>query len=459
MRMRLLFCFALIALFILSVISCQKPDDPTPTNPQTPPRDSTVSPVDTVGSSSSNTWQCEIDGKLYKGTIDTCIFKQDTLTHPDTVVLCSGTALDKKANIIITIRINRYFHPGIITTFSSAQIYFDTVSTNNLYASGSYGNVNFQVDSINKFKIALSFSGKLENNPYDNMKAQKTLTNGKLSCQFGKGNSEPKLATIESPSESVATFVNYASFYLNSLFIYGRSYIFPGNDFLTLIVHTGASIKPGVYSSKKGQVGFSLWQSSRGYPFFVTDSVGDLTVTISSIANNIVTGSYVGTSRFSNAQFSGRFVCRLKSYEPYADDADKWKWIDINDVSHAHNIFGGNTLGAFKSNSAGVHQMSIDGESDNGATKFKVVIRAYTPIDTGVYYSQFRSFEETVRGKKLDSLYIKSLDGTKYYFSLNGGYYCVIDSISNGKVFGKIRQRPIIYPPYDKRGSFSALIK
>src|SRR6476469_1013581 len=65
-------------------------------------------PEDTSTFIPTSTWQCNIDGIHYKGTIDTS-FTQLTSNsdgHPDTVLTCNGTSDDKKANIQFELNIN-----------------------------------------------------------------------------------------------------------------------------------------------------------------------------------------------------------------------------------------------------------------------------------------------------------------------------------------------------------------
>src|SRR5882757_1926503 len=101
-------------------------------------------PVFTV----DNTWQCQVDGVSYSGTIDTCFTQLDRI---DTAISCNGTSADKKANIHFLVRINRGLNGGTSTfsTLTNGQLFFDTSSAHLLQTGISAGpSINYQVDTF-----------------------------------------------------------------------------------------------------------------------------------------------------------------------------------------------------------------------------------------------------------------------------------------------------------------------
>ena len=401
-----------------------------------------------------------MDGIIYSGTIDTSFMylNNPTYSNPDTVVICTGTSYDKKANIHIRLLINRSSIPvGYYTSKAyNAGLVFDTSSTNFLVATSAYPTVNltYSIDTITSKQLKASFTGTLAGPGL-------TIHNitGKFNCEYGKGDSEPKAFSFNGGNLLYAGYIQQSTFNSNTLTLDGLPYYTSGGERFKLLIHTGASIKPGVYESSKKQVGFSFYMPSL-FRYYVDDSVGNLKVTISSVNGNIVSGFFEGTNfiyglpSYNGLSISnGKFTCRLKNYQPYIDSVNKWKYIE-EDMVYQNNpfmIYGGNILNATRSFKTNRYYLTINGESDNLNSKFKLVIASNSAIDTGNYTTNYFGYP------LLDTLYITS--GSTILANFNGGsnnVSCHIDTINSNKVVGKFGQVIVGNPGRIRQGNFRA---
>lgn len=440
-------------LFIVS--SCNKVNNtentPTPIPIPTPPPSPTVI-ID-------NKWECTIDGINYSGTIDTSFIKinNPTYPNPDTIVNCTGTTPDKKANIFIWLRINRTTYPASVWNSSAGNevVVFDTLSSNFLLASTGYyaAKVFYSVDTLKPTYIKANFYGTLSLKSEGNLLSgtRHIITNGKISCEFGKGNNEPKKFSFNAANTLYAGVFSQAIFNSNTLILDGEPYAYGDEQIFKLIIHTGASIQPGIYESSKEQIGLSFYSPSR-FVYYVDDSLGNLKVTISSVNGNIISGSFEGVNYNGLPISNGKFNCRIKNYQPYIDSLNKWKYIqeDIVYNSNPFMIYGGNILNATKTFSGNRYYLTVKGESDNLVSKFKLVIASNSPIDTGNYISDYVS-------KSLDTLNITS--GTiniDNFIKPSNGVFCHIDTINSSKVTGTFRQTIVGNPSRIRQGNFRA---
>ncbi len=206
-------------------------------------------------------------------------------------------------------------------------------------------------------------------------------------------------------------------------------------------------------------MGFSFYVPSY-FQHYVCDSLGNLRVTILSVNGNIVTGTFQGTNyiyglpAYNGVSVSnGKFMCRVKNYQPYVDEINKWKYIE-EDMVYPNNpfmIYGGNILNAAKTFTGGRYYLTINGESDNLNSKFKLVIASNSSISTGNYISSYSV------SQSLDTLYITS--GSTIlanYNRFSNNISCQIDSISSSRVVGRFGQVIIGNPDRIRQGSFKA---
>jgi hypothetical protein len=378
----ILIVFSTILLFN----ACSKPGDnptptPTPASPVTPP----TAPLFTVDSK----WGCQVDGVAYSGTIDTSFISfinPGGSTLQDTLLECNGTSFDKKANIHFRVRINRTStnFRDISTNYYNGWISFDTVSTKFLIAGN--GNLNaeviFHVDTIVENKLKMSFQGKMY---ADNNSSQHTVANGKFSCEFGKGNNEPKFFSFKVDATGYAGFFTSANLVSNALILDGLPYSADGGQRFRMILKTGGTIKPGTYTSAAGEVGLQFYTPSI-YPFYVNDSLGSLLLTISSVTANIVKGYFSGTNKDGKVISNGLFSCQVKNYVPQIDSVNKWSFCE-DDYTFFYNIYGGNIIDAKKTQAGNNHVLTVNGESDNGTSRFKLILSSTSAIAQGKVYS------------------------------------------------------------------------
>ena len=408
----------IVIIFLSGVIgSCTKTE--VSSNPTVP--------VQTV-----NNWQCQIDGVLYNGTIDTSAVHVSAIGS-DTTILFAGTSSDKKHNILFSITVNRAAAPtGILSSsFSISFLYIDTTSA--YYLTSPYSSTSAMTIKINSFaanQLQAAFSGSIN----DQGGNAHTITNGKVSCGIGQGDNEPKAFYLKDDTTILAGYVDYARLCSNSLIINGTSITSGGQKF-KLIVRTGGTIKTGTFQSSNGDVGLQL--SSQGqFIDYINDTIGNLTVNINSVQGNIVTGTFSGTS-ITN----GRFSCRVINYTPEIDSVNKWGFSEDDSIFN-YNIYGGNTISTSFEQDGPKYYFTVNGESDNGNSVFKLKISDYHPIDTVLYQTGY------MYTAHIDSMYFRSAtktsDTTSTYLYMYDDYigYCNIDTLDDhhivGTLYGKI---------------------
>ncbi len=432
----------IIVLFQIVLFSCTKPGEDHPRV------DQSTFPADTSKPTVNSTWQCTIDGDNYSGVIDTSFFQMDFVSSvdPDSVIVATGTSADKKAHIHFKLLIDRTKYPSTGTNNSALSfLLFDTAANNILQTNQGfqpYQVVNYKIDSITGTNLVVSYSGMLID-----AKFQTHTINGKFSCKLNTGSNEPNKFYCLIDSGKRAGYFISASLNANTLVMEGLEYmnVFPPDIYrkqFRMLVRTGGTIKPGIYKSSDGDVAFT---SVVPQPFdlysVVDDSLGNMSLTIESVTGNVVRGTFSGTDQWPFRIDTGSFVCTVTNYIPQQDAANRWKfgaWID-----HAFgdcNFYAGNITSAAKSTTNGRNYLTINGESDHGASMFKVMVSSTSPIIRGLY--QLNGGPDNL----LDSLYFKSAvptwDGTiPYLYSFPGtvsygNTYCYIDYIDDTKVTG-----------------------
>jgi hypothetical protein len=403
-----------------------------------------------------NKWQCEIDGVLYTGTIDTSfidIINSVGTPFYDSLIYCTGTSSDKKANISFWIDMKRNLYPdGVFSSSHGMSSLGIDMNIDNSWTSVLYGtdDVDFVIDSFVTKKVKGTFSGRFPNSQHT---AWLNVTNGRFSCEFGKGDNEPKQISFNAGS-SVYGYTRYARLEANTLIIDATVYnAFAGSNY-KLTVHTGGTIKPGTYESKDGNAGFRYFFPST-FPYAIGDSLGNMSVTITAVNGDVVEGTFHGHSEFVLEQEinDGRFKCRIQNYHPQQDSVNKWKFLVDNIYMADYSVYGGNIIKAEKTFSSNYYRLSVDGTSDNDNSQFKLAIFSTNPIDTGYYAA--------IPGNKIvEAIYFKTGSTYPFYYgSGSTGVYCHIDHIDDQSVSGTMGYNPSI-GQFDnfviRKGSFTA---
>jgi hypothetical protein len=401
----------------------------------------------------AGTWQCMIDGVPYSGTIDTSFtvydnsFLQD---HPDTIIFCTGTSLDKRANIHFMIDFERYITgalPYSSTAFNQAVFAFDTCSTTILGAQYGGSTVQFTVDSVSNTSLQGHFSGTLTlYAPGGVVLTGHTVTNGQFSAGWRGGDHDPNSFTYmyNLPNwkldgydlDLVNGYVNEATIISNTLTLSGTPDSYSVTNGWIFQIRTDGTIHPGTYTSANGDVGMALEGSSG-----VTDSAGSLTVTISKVSGNVVYGSFSGTYSDGIAVTGGSFAARVKNYVPQTDSANQWGFGTITNNPVAYHIYGGNVINTELSSNNGRYYLTVNGESDMGASIFKVEISSVSPIAKGVYFNT-ANFPGP---NNVDSFYFNSsaqiFGGPTHYDAISypNPTMVIIDSIGPHYVSGELK--------------------
>jgi hypothetical protein len=99
-----------------------------------------------------------------------------------------------------------------------------------------------------------------------------------------------------------------------------------------------------------------------------------------------------------------------------------------------YNMYGGNMLNAIRSESAGRHYLTLNGESDFGTSQLKIVVSSQDPIATGVYDSYYSANRLNVLNFTSDTKGSK----TSFYVSDSPVTFCKIDFIDDKTVSGTI---------------------
>ena len=403
-----------LCVIILLFIACNKP------------------PVEVPDFAVSDSWQCTINGINYTGSIDTSFMEihSDFGSSRDTLLYCTGTSFDKKSNIFFRLFINRTSTAGdpnypIIQEFS-----FDTCSTHRLWARINFGTMKGHIENFNGNKFSGSFSGS----PNTEMGSSgQTVSDGKFSFQIGKGTSEPKFLSCDINNKPLRGFISEARVVSNALIMNG--FAFHTDSTFQLIVRTGGTLKPGLYKSLDGNAGFQTFIPSI-VTNYVSDAIGNMTVTIESVKDNIVEGFFSGAaqgvSTGSEANLTGgKFRCRVKNYLPQADAENKWGFCESNGLQYPFQTWSGNLLNAVKYQQGSAYYVVLNGESDHGTSVFKIKLRSNAPIAPGIYENNSGG------ANNVDSLYFYCAPMNFTYVQPLAGIACQIDSLDNQKIVGR----------------------
>lgn len=448
-KLRIMKIINLIFILIFSVLlfcfSCTKPTNTTPAPTPTPTPPPPPQPPPPTSFVIDSRWECEVDGVKYRGSIDTSFFKVLSL-GTDTLVQCFGTSDNKNANISFRLNVNRSSRPGPLTTNFFGFIMFDTASTRSLIASSNTVidgvSVTYNIDTMASNKLKATFSGKLRLLPDNSLAtgSTHTITNGKFSCEFGTGSKEPKYFSFSNGASNISGYFSVGMIKTNSLIMEGHPYDIGWGTSFRLQIRTGGTVKPGVYQAKNGDAGLHYYTPNI-YPIYITDTLGDVSVTISSVVGNIVEGTFTGKN-FDDKVVTGKFSCRIKDYRPQVDSINKWGF-GYDESYFLYNMYGGNVLLTNLYQSSGRYYLSVNGESDLGDSKFRLLLSSSTPISNGDLF-QFEGFP-----KRIDSLYFTSntklWNGNTTYLYAYRETYCKIEMIESKNVsatlLGSIRIR------------------
>lgn len=476
--MKLKHCISILITisFLLFILSCKKNFDtqippvvPSDTSKPKLPIDTTNPSLPNVDSLKDlNKWECEVDGIKYSGSIDTSFFRisDPGTNYTDTLIQCSGTTFDKKSNIYFSVPINRTRRTNAFSSafLSGSTTVFDTSTVNYLFQyrdlSGSV--MNYVVDSFKSNRLLISFNGKFISGVSD----VHTVNNGKISCYLNTGNAEPKKFKFKNDQTNYFGSATSAEIISNAMVINFLPFVLDANNRFRISVRTGGTIKPGIYDSKNGDVSLEYYVPSIHW-FYTDDEFGDIRLVIHSVNQNIVHGSFSGTSNGKSIS-GGEFTVKVKGYLPETDSEYQWKFVsDEGLTTYTYpsilNLFGGNVVKATLSRNSFKHLLTIDGESDQGSSSFKLVISSFDPIKTGVYESGIDQAD------KLDSIKYNSNQklwngySTELFSDEGIKVYCKIDSIDGQKVvgtfWGSIRRRTSPYslrPVEIRKGFFKA---
>lgn len=422
-------------LFVLLVVlSCKKNDSPNPLNQDFPV---------------TGTWQCSIDGVPYNGTIDTSFLRVYNSSRNDSIIYLTGSSADGKANLSMGIELFRTGAARTTLNIGSGTSYLalDTGSIRYVKTGNPYF-VQFEVEGQTRSKFKGSFSGQVA---YGG--SVRTVSDGKISLELGKGTATPKFTVFRIGSNSVAGPVVGARHRANSLLLDGFS--FSGDTTYKLVVRTGAAIKPGTYHSTKGEVGLQVWRPSIT-THHVSDQAGDVSVTIHSISNNVVSGSISGTVAIpvggTVPLSSGSFRCRVANYQPGTDAVDQWRFNADNNGQEPFSAVGGNITSASLSQYNGRYFLAVNGTTDGGRSTFRLNLSSITPFTQQIYTVQSSG----------DGVYLATPDVN--YANANQNFFIRIDSISSQRVvggfYGKAIQSSALYSGGNvheiRKGYFSA---
>lgn len=474
--------FLTIAVLILFIITGCHRNTVTPDGPK-----QVQVPDSVINAYYSGSWQAQVDGVNYTGTIDTSYTLYDSSIisgHPDTLLSCTGTSLDKGANIHFQFRINRYPANSLATlgtAFSQAQIAFDKNTDTLLEAvHNSQSDVDFTIDSTTPTHIQAHFAGTLSFFGPTGLDPNHTITNGTLIAGWHNGNHDANSFRFESAlqpldgsigSEAVTGYINSARLISNTLVLEGTPSSSALLDRFRLSIRTGGAIKTGIYHSEDGNVGFSLYYEGSDL-LYVDDSTGSMAVTITQITGNTVYGIFSGTNQGGGAQFAGTplsggsFAARIKNYTPEADSANQWAFGAYFDsyTLKSYYLFGGNVTKAVLGNAAGRYSLSVNGVADHGASVLRFQISSSNPIQKGAYILQsgpntldslvFSTIETTYFGVPIAVMPIDNPDPAQVIVDSIGAHYI------QGEIKGRMAQNfgtgNTINPSLFQQGRFSA---
>lgn len=456
-----------LLLFIILQEACSRnvPVSPIPpptgTTPPVKPVDSTQTGDEEKNAYVSGSWECQVDGTPYSGTIDTSFTRIDSShdrSHPDTVLFCTGSSFDKRANVHFQLLFNRHTIsnvPYISTGTGHATFFVDTCSDNILQAFyNSQSEIKFILDSVLANKLQAHFEGTATSFT-QNGTTSHVITNGKFTAGFRGGDHDPNrfhyvsdLVNLNGYDAGVVEgYFNEARMISNSLVLDGTPTGWDGQQKFRLIIRTGGTVKPGVYHSEDGNVGLQLYLPSV-YRDYVNDSLGSLTVTITSVNGNIVTGNFSGLNQDRSAITSGDFAVRIKDYFPEIDSANKWAFGEDESI-FLYRTFAGNVLQGALTQNSGRYYLTISGESDHGSSSFKLMLSSGTPIKKGIYSTGLNPINPS--SQKVDSMYFispeKIWNGNDTYLYSNDREpaFIQIDSIDEHHAEGRMTGVMTIY--------------
>lgn len=409
-----------LSLVIISLVAfaCSKHDATTSTPAPPPISDFEV----------DNMWRCEVNGKLYQGRIDTSFYILDTADLPrrDTNIYIIGSTADGRADITMKMRFNRNAKDWVLMGVGGDFMTFDTASTNVMTTVEGIVEIPFKTEGFTGKKLRGTFAGSLRSLNDRNEAVTNAITNGAISVELGKGSGAPKFMSVAVAGNNVTGPIRSAVHRSNALIIDGVS--FGGDTTYQVQVRTGAAIKPGSYRSSNGDVGFQLWRPSF-FTHYVSDSLGDLSVTIQSVEGNIVTGTINGTTFVTGsggtaAVTSGQFKCRVKDYFAGVDGNNQWGFSMDNKGQPSYVTAGGNITDATIRQNGARYVLTLKGTSDNGSSAFSLTLASFQPIAPGTY--PISSWT--------DSCYL-STPSVKY-FNDNDKAYIRIDTLSSTRLVG-----------------------
>lgn len=308
---------------------------------------------------------------------------------------------------------------GVAATYLT----FDTATTNYLKTSTNSVTVPFTIEGFTGAKLKGSFAGSV----VSLAGVRQTITNGTVSLEIGKGSRAPKFLEAIVAGAKLMGPVRSAVLKANTLIIDG--FTFNGDTTYQLQVRTGGTLKTGTYKSTDGGVGFQMYRPST-VAHYVSDSLGDLAVTILSVEGSVVTGTFegkalqIGSGGATAPVTSGKLTCRVRDYQAYADVSNQWKFSMDNFGQAPYFTAGGNIVSAAVKQSGSAYVLTLSGNTDNGRSAFYLTLRSFRPFATGIYALQ--SFT--------DSCYLST--PTAKYFNSNSNFYVRIDSLSSTRLVG-----------------------
>lgn len=465
--MKLIATFLVLPFFVVFLATgCSKKADPTPGPTPTPtPGGGNTTPTTPASTFTvDGRWECLADGVPYAGTVDTSyMVTGPSSSGGDTTIWCTGTSDNKRANIHFRFIVNRsaYSSPTINTT-SRGHFTFDTTGSVLLQASYNGGvNIAYSVDTLKEGKLKARFSGTANDVPLIGGVSVHTITAGKFSCEIGKGSGEPKFFSFTSTNNPLATgnlagFFRRARLLTNEIMLDGIAFAYEPTSKFRLVVRTGGTVKPGVYKSSQGEAGLQYYVPSLN-SHYVNDSLGDLTVTITSVADNVVRGTFSGANFNGTPITAGAFSCRLKDYRPQAELPTRWQF-SFDEQTLGYNCYAGNITGAVRAQAGGRYLLTVNGESDQGTSVYKLVLSSSAPLTTGLYRAN--QFGGTNR---IDSVYFRSNEplwngNTQYLYTASYlDTWCRVDSLDANKVVGTLYGKLAVF--YSSGGSSATDVK
>jgi hypothetical protein len=184
----------------------------------------------------NNTWECDINGLRYSGTIDTSFIQFNGLPRSrDTILFCTGTSNNKEANIQFELWINRtgWGHDSIQLLSGGNRFTFDTSGKNYWVCGNNLGGLVFKIDGFTGTKIKGRFYGAIKNVTGIGV-TDLYVTNGQISCEIGLGKNEMKNFSCLADNVNMAGYIKYARHISNTLIFDGFS--FTGDSIFQMMI-------------------------------------------------------------------------------------------------------------------------------------------------------------------------------------------------------------------------------